>query len=462
MREVMRIATSVAPHFKRFAVRNCALLLGCLLAQPGAFARSDRDSIFFQPASLQGSDSFSAAASVMRVQRAETAFTNSALVPMTDSTSIRALIANLEEGGDFHSSRIGALSEQLGSALQAAGQHGAALEAYDRSFQINRRLEGLSSATQVSILQAEINSQLALGDFEATDALHYSLFSMQQRLLAEHPVALAEANLFAADWNLQYYLQLKQAPVPGGRTEGQDAALAARLGDAFMQYHKALWLLSTSAADDLYEQKVVIERKIAALTLMVDRQRQQDIPNTLTKLGQNSVHQSRSAHDPALFNHGSAALQRAVDYSVANAEPMQIAERQLELADWYLLMDQQDEARTTYASAVASLRDAGIAEPQIAAMLESGLPVHDPETALLATGARQAVGDFDGYIDVSFDLNRYGKASNTRVLAGASYDEQIEEELLRQIHDGRFRPGFDQGSPVDRTDVTLRYYFARQ
>lgn len=453
---------SVALHIRGFAIRNCALLLGCLLAQQAAFARSDRDQVFFQPASLQGSDTFFAAATTARPQGAEGRFANAALSPMMDATSIRALITNLEESGDFYSSRIAELSAQLGGALQAAGQHRAALDAYDRSFQIDRRHEGLSSLAQTSILRAEIISQLALGDIEAVDTLHRALFSMEQQVLDGKPVALAQANLYSADWNLKYYLQVKQTPAPGGRTERQEAALAQRLGDAFMQYHKALWLLSTHAADNLYDEKVAIERKIAALTLMVNRQRQGDIPNTLTKLGQSSAHQTRNAHDPALFDHGSAALQRVVEYSVASAEPLQIAERQLELADWYLLMDQHDEARATYATAMTSLRDAGIEEQQIAAILESGLPVHDPESALLQSDASQATGDFDGYIDVSFDLNRYGKASNTRVLAGTSHDAQIEEELLQQIHDGRFRPGFEEGAPVDRTDVTLRYYFARQ
>jgi hypothetical protein len=341
------------------------------------------------------------------------------------------------------------------------GQHHAALEAYDRSFQIIRWQEGLSSATQATILQAKIDSQLALGDMEASDVLQHSLFLMQQQLLAETPIALAEAHLTSADWNLKYYLQAQQAPAPGGRTEVQDAALAERLGAAFMQYHKALWLFSTANPDSSYDAKIAIERKIAALTLMVDRQYQRDAPNTLTKLGQRSLHQSKRAHNPLLSSHGSAALQRAIDYSVASAEPAQIAERQLELADWYLLMDQHDEARATYATAVAALHDAGVQDQQIAAILESGLPVHDPETALLALAKEEASRDFDGYIDVAFDLNRYGKASNTRVLAGASYDAKVEEDLLRQIHDSRFRPGFDQGAPVDRTEVTLRYYFAR-
>lgn len=450
---------SVISSSKKFRIAHAALFVSCVLAQHSASARSDRDPIFFQATNLAVMDGV---ASMRATGFNETATLSSATFAIgVDESNIRARIEGLEETGDFHSAEIAKLSLQLGNALQAAGQHRAALEAYDRSFQIVRRLEGLYSAAQTSVLQAEINSHIALGDMETTDSLQQLLFSMQQQLLAEKPITLADAYLASADWNLKYYLQLRQTPVPGGRTDSQEAALANRLVDSFMQYHKSLWLLSRSTDQGHYDEKTAIERKIAALMLMVNRQYKGDMPNTLTKLGQTSAHQSKHAQHPALLRHGSAALQRAVEYSKVTEEPVLIAERQLELADWYLLMDQHDQARTTYATAVTSLREAGIEEQQISAIVESGLPVHNPEDTLSFAAEAEATGDFDGYIDVSFDLNRYGQASNTRVLAGTSYDEEVEEELLQRIHDGRFRPQFAQGTPVDSTEVTLRYYFAR-
>lgn len=439
------------------AARNCAVLLGCLLAQHSALARPGSDAVFFQAASLPVTQATDAAAHANEAQ----AVSFAAFVPMPDSSSIRDLIAGLEESGDYYSPALAERSAELGKALQAEGQYHAALDAYDRSLQISRRHEGLFSRSQAVILQAKIDTLLAMGDTEASDGLQQSLFLMQQQVLADDAVALAEAHLATADWNLRYYLKARANPLSGGRTPEQQHALDERLGQAFLQYHKALWLLSTSGADGLYEEKVGIERKIAALTLLVNRQYRQDLPGTLTKPGQRSFVQSQRSNNPVLFRHGSSALQRAIDYSVASAGPVGVAARQLELADWYLLLDQHDEARAAYADAMASLREAGIAEDEIATRLESGLPVHDPEAALAALARDKAVEGFDGYIDVSFDLDRYGKASNARVLAGSAQDRQVERDLLQQIRDGRFRPGFADGAPVDRKDVTLRYYFAR-
>ncbi|MES2604026.1 MAG: hypothetical protein V4603_03755 [Pseudomonadota bacterium] len=450
-------------HFsvKNFRVKQCALLLGCLLAQQNVLARSDSDPVFVLATSLSGLD-ISTIAPPASGREEVAAFAPEAFVPMASAARIRDLITDVENAGDRYSPRIAELAQQLGKVLQDDGQHRAALEAYDHSFQLIRRQEGLASAGQALILAAKIDSLVALGDMEASDALQQSLFSMQQKLLAQKPIALADANLKLADWNLQYYLQLQQAPRLVERTEAEDMALADRLANAFLQYHAALWLFSNNPATDaLYAEKVTVERKIAAVALMVDRQYQRNLPGMFAMLEQGSLSKTKWAHHPGLSNHGSAALQRAIDYTVATAEPTLIAQRQFELADWYLLMDQHEKARDTYVAAVESLRAAGVEEQQIAAVLKSGLPVHDPEVSLFSLGNDQAVSDFDGYIDVAFDVNRYGEARNARVLAGTAHDEKAEADLLRQIHGGRFRPGFAQGAPVDRAEVTLRYYFAR-
>jgi hypothetical protein len=58
-------------------------------------------------------------------------------------------------------------------------------------------------------------------------------------------------------------------------------------------------------------------------------------------------------------------------------------------------------------------------------------------------------------------VDGHGKATNTRIVAGTGQDERVERTLAEQIRSGRFRPGFDQDLPVERKDVTLRYYFSR-
>ena len=147
----------------------------------------------------------------------------------------------------------------------------AALEAYDRSYQIMRRQEGLSSTGQALILQAKISSLLALGDVETTDALQHSLFAMQQQLLANKPVALARAYLASADWNMKYYLRAWQAPVPGGRTEAQETTLAERLGEARVGVQRV------PVAAEAIEQRLVRQRLLLDHQIRFARRRHVDV-----------------------------------------------------------------------------------------------------------------------------------------------------------------------------------------
>jgi hypothetical protein len=150
-----------------------------------------------------------------------------------------------------------------------------------------------------------------------------------------------------------------------------------------------------------------------------------------------------------------------IEYSEATAEPELIAERMLELADWYLLMEQHEQARSLYGKAAVLLNEAGTPQERIAAIMQAGLPVHDPARELAALASQTPTGDFDGYVDVTFDLNRYGEASNTQVAAGITLDQTVEQSLLQRINAERFRPSVYKGMLVDSKDVSLRYYFAR-
>lgn len=455
---MMSVGAVIGAPRVALAIKAGVLSFACALAPQTSPAHPIGEPVYFQAARVP-----SAGAPIRldagNAEREVSSF--AAFMPLPDAAGIRARIAALEHSGEAYSPQFAELTEQLGRVLQAEREHRAALAAFDRSFHVNRRLEGLHSPMQAALLRAQIDSHIALGDAETVDRLQHSLFAMQQDVLADRPVDLAEAHRAAADWNVQYYLQTEPV-IAGSMTDAHHRARAERLATALGQYHRALWLLTGAAPDALHADKAMLERRIAALTLIADRQYQRNAPSTLTKPGLASLHQSKHTHNAMLFAHGSAALQRAAEYGAGNAEPAQRAMRQLELADWYLLMDQHDEARDAYRAALATLRDANLPEDQIAELVESGLPVRDPERELHALTQSPDAG-FDGHIDVSFDVDRYGKAHNARVLASAAYDaaydEALEDELLREVRSGRFRPDFVDDNPVARDDVMLRYYF---
>jgi hypothetical protein len=244
-----------------------AMVLCCLFAASGALARTDSDPVFFEAVKLPiGQSSAYGLVYGLADDKEKTSLLT--FKPKANIASIRAAIANLEESGDLFSPALADYTAQLGAALQQDEQHLAALQAFDRSLQIMRRNEGLFSAGQISVLQAQIESQLALGNMVVSDGLYQARFSIQQQLYAEDSLKLAESFTALADWEIRYYLHDQHAD---WQTEEQRALLADRLADAFLHYHKALWNLSTSVAPAPYESKVAVERKIAAITLLARR-----------------------------------------------------------------------------------------------------------------------------------------------------------------------------------------------
>lgn len=387
-----------------------------------------------------------------------------AFVPLADIDALRSDIEGLVERGDGYSPARAELALELGKALQDSGEHTAALQAFDEAQQVLRRQEGLFSTAQVNVLQARIDSELALGNVEAADVLHAALFSMQQQLFAAAPGELADAHLQWADWNASLYLQARAQVLPGGRSDAAFELLDARLGRAFAAYHKGRSLLQSledSADPAQLARKVGTERRIAALVALANAQYRSSTPNLLTKFGMESAAQQQRSNHPLLLEHGSKALQRALSYSKSSAEPQQVAQRLLELADWYRLMHQYEEAQGTYAEAAALLAQSGVTAARQQRILQGGMPVHDPVAELQALLTQDEIA-VDGYVDVAFDVDARGRARNARVLASSEDDPRLAEDLLRRVRNDAFRPGFADGQPLPQQAMTLRYYFSRQ
>lgn len=439
-------------------VNRTAALLTMLLALPQSLAAAP---VFHPPVPLAAKP-YAEGVATAPVLDAAAAIDFAAFVPLASTEALRADIAALEDTGAVWSPSHAEKTLELGKALQAEGDHEAALRAFDQGLQVLRRVEGLYSAAQANVLRARIDSQLALGRRDEADALHDALLSLQRRVHAADPLTLAEAHLEWADWNVRYYLETKATPPPGGLSDAAFAALDARLGRAFAKYHEGLALLGSVNQAGLALRKVEVERRIAAVTALANEQYKRNMPNTLTKQELTSAVQSRSANHPALLRHGSTALQRAIEHSTAAADPALVAERMLELGDWYLLMSRNEEAWSTYAEAARLLQETNIAAARQQDILQSGLPVHDPVAELQALAVPFGTGERDGWLDVQFEVSRDGRAHNARILDGSTTDAELEQALLRRLDSESFRPGFSDGQLLSSTPVTLRYYFTRQ
>jgi hypothetical protein len=159
----------------------------------------------------------------------------------------------------------------------------------------------------------------------------------------------------------------------------------------------------------------------------------------------------RGSYRGGFYNAGRNALRRLLSYDVARSEPLlSRVETLLHLADWERDYD-------TYESVYALLEEKGAPQETIDRFFNPSTPQVLPAfmpNPLISTETPES----SGYIDVKFELNKYGSATQIRVVgatASASDDEQ--DRLVRLIAHSRFRPYLANGELV-RKPVRVRYY----
>lgn len=138
----------------------------------------------------------------------------------------------------------------------------------------------------------------------------------------------------------------------------------------------------------------------------------------------------------------------------------------VELADWHLLSapadrrhfeKSTDAALEIYARAYAELqRDDDARASMFSPDLPITLPAHEPNPF-----AADSTGASSRYIDVAFDVTKYGRGERIAILDtgnGATRAEQ--RDLIRLIEGTSFRPRFADGVLADSAPVVVRYHLS--
>jgi hypothetical protein len=384
--------------------------------------------------------------------------------PATREAEYRAAIAKVQsEQGEF-ALPLGEQLLGLGQALQEQGDFAAALEVYEASQHVLRMNLGLNSLEQVPVLKAKFSAFAAQGDVENAHAMQEALFNLRLRHHGRDKPAAVNAQLEWADWNVTLYLLLDPLPT-------LDASVAPsfsrfndpRLKLAYDAYTSALQALREHAEPD-DGRLVMTERKLAALNFITDRKMKDTYGNSLyvpatqsaNLAGAEDVLESATT---ARFYDGDSALRRALAHSANQPERRNddIAARMVELGDWYLLFDRRAAALDLYRDALQFMKDASLSQEEVERIMSPGMPVPTPDTAYLAP---TDASEFDGFIDVEFELSQFGMATKPRIIGSSVVNKQIERELLLEIRDCKFRPKFVADAPVNKEKIRLRYYYS--
>jgi hypothetical protein len=150
---------------------------------------------------------------------------------------------------------------------------------------------------------------------------------------------------------------------------------------------------------------------------------------------------------------GRQSLQRLLAYEVAKSAPLrEQVEAFIRIADW----EGREQALERYERALKMLQDAG-AETLIDELFAPKIPIVLP-TFLpnpLVAHETQASGK---YIDVGFEISRYGEARRVQILKAMSVTDADKATLVQLIQRSRFRPRVTGGEFARTSPVVVRYY----
>jgi tetratricopeptide (TPR) repeat protein len=376
----------------------------------------------------------------------------------------RTSINNLElSGGPFNPM----LAEQylaLGDLLEQTGDYDAAIKAWEKSLHILRVNDGLHSQEQQQLLRKLIHARLARKEFTKADELHEALFYQQLHHYQKDDAGYIAAILEWTDWNVDRLL-LSDAPMVG--MNGRGDSINQNLIDAQEKYIEAIELIRESGETSQARQQTLVyaERKLAAINY---------IANGITMVSDDMFFSAFDANDSpfssdqrhaenagmAFFFNGSNALKRAIAYSLESPQPdyLSIAEQMMALGDWYLLFNRRSAALAIYADAFEVLDAVQASDIDIRQIMSPGMPV-----STLGSLSSRKTGDnpYEGYIDVVFQVSKFGIASSPEVIASSTqYDSPVTNALIRRIRQEKFRPAFIDGSATSSENVKMRYYFS--
>ena len=361
-----------------------------------------------------------------------------------EERTMRNAISEIESRHGAYAADLPEQILSLGLALQAQGRHGEALAVFKRGVHLARINNGLYSVEQLPLLQGEIKSAIALGEYGQVDQLQEYLFRVQQRGL---PAGEARANalLQQATWQFNAY-QL-----------GLGVTGPERLLTMWDLYRLAWTDLVAIDGDNspkllpplygLHRTQYLISRYQAAA---------ESADNSFSSNFGNSNANRFYAYRAQNYDLGRNVILAIYNIHRDNrgASSDEAIQALVSLGDWAMWHDKRDDATQIYQHALAELALRDDAQEQGAALLGEPVPLPD------MNGLRSlppAVSPEKGNILVEFGVDSRGKVVD---LARLDTNEELDAtaiRLMRVLRCTKFRPRFELNEPVE-TDKLVRAY----
>jgi len=351
------------------------------------------------------------------------------------------------QGGSYAKELIEPLMD-LSFVYQEKGDYALELAALEQARQVVRANYGLSSLEQAPLMRQQIRAEESRGNFGEAWAIEQALLTLAKK----HPDDARTAPIYHEIGDKR--MDLRRSYLAGERPP------QLTLG---CYYHGSQPQLISDGSNCASG-----ERDEAILHMTLDAQR--NYANAIAVLRRQQEHSGGELYEleDKLFRNsyflrdyqtGRQSLVRLIYDDAQNGEPMlSRIERLIQLADWDLLYDQRTLAFDLYAKTHAFLEQRGLAQASIDEFFAPAVPILLP-TFQPNLFAPELAERATGYVDVMFDVSRYGRTSRIRVL-DSTHDASniVQRRVARWVVDNRFRPRVTDGQAVDAERIVARAY----
>lgn len=362
-----------------------------------------------------------------------------------DVTSYREAIALLESGEGAYSAALPEQLLSLGISLQQNGNHTEAVDIFKRGVHLSRINNGLYGWQQVALLQREIASHIALGQYDAADERQHYMYKVQVRSI-ENGQARADVFMAQAKWQYNAYrLGL------GGPTYG-------RLMNMWDLYRSALNQIVELEGETSPSLLPPLNGMLLTQYLIAGYQPVNGSGGFTSSESVSYQQESNrfNAYRGQVYKRGRSVIQAIYDIQKVNygENSQQTAQTMTMMGDWIMWFGESEAATAAYQQAIAELVALGTAQEEIEQLFSEpvALPNYDGVRPLPAHIAPR-----EDVLVLEFTVNARGKVEDMERLDENDFESSYAKRLMRQVRKTRYRPQLAMGEPVEKQKVIRAY-----
>ena len=369
--------------------------------------------------------------------------------------SYETRIAELESAEGPHAAELVEARSSLGMLYQQAGDHGQAIAVLRDALQSVRINEGLYSMNQVAILEAIIDSRVALGARDELRRDYEYLFWLYQRNFGEGNAGLVPVIKKLGQWYFDLYnFSPPNTTVETPDRRGRPVCQGAEKSSRRMRPPR-------DRADILY--KVAVINHHVAEDVQDPMLSHREIREAMIPHGRGSPYLNETAvrqyYADQSFHKGKRSLKRIIEtYEKTLPDGiMDYARALVFMGDWLTVQRRVLEGARLYQRALAALEEHDADPAQVDELFGEPQPI---EQLPIPGETEPQAGADSYYVDALLDVPRSGWPTNIRIQAIHPPEETtLTRRAERGIAATRYRPRYRNGQPVATSDVPLRFVF---